>query len=82
MCPELVEKIKGIKVDGQKVDLSDIFDQDTQQIEGDVIVTKNPCSHPGDIRKLVAISKDDERVEKFIHLVNVIVFSSQGVRPE
>ena len=29
MCPELVEKIKGIKVDGQKVDLSDIFDQDT-----------------------------------------------------
>ncbi len=33
-----------------------MFDQETQQIEGDVIVTKNPCSHPGDIRKLIAIS--------------------------
>lgn len=47
-----------------------------------MIVTKNPCSHPGDIRKLVAISKDDKRIKIFEHLVNVIVFSSQGIRPE
>jgi RNA-dependent RNA polymerase len=33
----------GAKVNGEKV------------IEGDVIVTKNPCSHPGDVRKFKAV---------------------------
>ena len=47
---------------------------------GPVITSKNPCSHPGDIRLLNAIS--DERVEEFRHLVNVVVFSSEGNRPE
>lgn len=45
-----------------------------------MIVTKNPCSHPGDIRKLVAVG--DKYGEMFDHLVNVVVYSSQGVRPE
>jgi RNA-dependent RNA polymerase len=47
-----------------------------------VITCKNPCTHPGDIRLLKAISKDDERYEKLKHLVNVVVFSSKGKRPE
>lgn len=50
-------------------------------IGGKVIVTKNPCSHPGDIRLLNALSEDDERSNEFIHLCNVIVFSSKGSRP-
>jgi hypothetical protein len=28
---------------------------------GEVVVTKNPCSHPGDIRLLKAIGEDDSR---------------------
>ena len=43
---------------------------------------KNPCSHPGDIRKLKAVGKSDERHTKLNHLSNVIVFSSKGARPE
>jgi RNA-dependent RNA polymerase len=51
-------------------------------ISGDVIVTKNPCSHPGDIRLLKAIDEDDERYREFSHLCNVIVFPCKGYRPE
>ena len=36
-----------------------------QIISGDVIVTKNPCSHPGDIRLLKAIESNDPRVKEF-----------------
>lgn len=32
-------------------------------ISGYVMVTKNPCSHPGDIRLLKAVGADDERYE-------------------
>ena len=32
-------------------------------ISGYVMVTKNPCSHPGDIRLLKAVGEDDERYE-------------------
>jgi Na+-translocating ferredoxin:NAD+ oxidoreductase RnfG subunit len=32
-----------------------------QQISGYVMVTKNPCSYPGDIRLLRAIDENDER---------------------
>jgi len=41
-------------------------------INGEVVVTKNPCLHPGDVRKLTAVNCD-----KLLHLVNVVVFSSQ-----
>lgn len=41
-----------------------------------MLVTKNPCFHPGDIRKLKAVFK-----EELSHLVNVIVFSQKGSRP-
>lgn len=45
-------------------------------ITGPVLVTKNPCVHPGDIRKLKAVIKDE-----LIHLENVVVFPSKGSRP-
>lgn len=40
------------------------------------MVTRNPCLHPGDIRILKAVEKDELK-----HLSNVIVFSSKGYRP-
>jgi RNA-dependent RNA polymerase len=61
-------------------------DNDNSQIiEGPVIVTKNPCSHPGDIRLLRAIGKSDPRVNQYKLMndfVNIIVFPSKGKRPE
>jgi RNA-dependent RNA polymerase len=41
-----------------------------------VVITKNPCHHPGDIRTFTAIN--DPRLK---HLKDVIVFSQQGARP-
>jgi RNA-dependent RNA polymerase len=41
-----------------------------------VVITKNPCHHPGDIRTFNAVSHP-----KLKHLKDVIVFSQQGSRP-
>jgi len=54
-----------------------------QTIEGDVIVTRNPCTHPGDVRILKAIKPNQRKIRKqFDHLCNIIVFSSKGNRPK
>ncbi|XP_051146094.1 probable RNA-dependent RNA polymerase 1 [Andrographis paniculata] len=45
-------------------------------IEGDVVVAKNPCLHPGDVRVLKAID-----VKALHHMVDCIVFPSKGPRP-
>lgn len=45
-------------------------------IEGPVIVAKNPCLHPGDLRVLEAVSAASLK-----HLQNVLVFPSSGPRP-
>lgn len=45
-------------------------------IEGPVVVTKNPCLHPGDIKILEAVN-----IPALSHLVNVIVFPQKGSRP-
>ena len=50
-------------------------------VSGPVLVTKNPCVHPGDIRKVRALGKDDERFAELSHLYNVIVFPTKGSRP-
>lgn len=42
----------------------------------EVLVTRNPCSHPGDLRKLKAID-----IPEYAHLVDCIVFSVKGKRP-
>ncbi|CAF4739460.1 unnamed protein product [Rotaria sp. Silwood1] len=41
-----------------------------------VVITKNPCHHPGDIRTFIAINHP-----KLKHLKDVVVFSQQGDRP-
>lgn len=43
---------------------------------GEVLVTRSPSVHPGDIRKLKAVWKYE-----LSHLRNVIVFSRKGQRP-
>ncbi|KAK1834909.1 RNA dependent RNA polymerase-domain-containing protein [Podospora conica] len=42
----------------------------------DVVVTRNPCLHPGDLQKFKAVQKDE-----LSHLVDCIVFSTRGKRP-
>mmetsp|Transcript_45998 Transcript_45998/g.33761 ORF Transcript_45998/g.33761 Transcript_45998/m.33761 type:complete len:107 (-) Transcript_45998:1068-1388(-) len=58
-----------------------MFRGQKELIKGKIVVTKNPCSHPGDVRLLSAIS-DPERVKALEHLINVVVFSCHGDRPE
>ena len=41
-----------------------------------VVVTRNPCLHPGDVRQLEAID-----VPGLCHLVDCVVFPRQGSRP-
>ncbi|CAF4102022.1 unnamed protein product [Rotaria sordida] len=41
-----------------------------------VVITKNPCHHPGDMRTFTAINHP-----KLKHLKDVVVFSQQGDRP-
>jgi RNA-dependent RNA polymerase len=48
-------------------------------LRDNLIVTKNPCLHPGDIKILKA---NPEAEAKLSHLVNVIVFSAKGDRPK
>ena len=51
--------------------------QDLKKVHtGKVMVTKNPCFHPGDMRKFDAID-----VPALHHMIDCIVFPSQGHRP-
>ena len=42
----------------------------------EVLVTRNPCLHPGDLQKFKAVQHDE-----LSHLVDCIVFPTQGRRP-
>jgi RNA dependent RNA polymerase len=42
----------------------------------EVLVTRNPCLHPGDLQKFKAVVRDE-----LSHLVDCIVFSTRGRRP-
>ncbi|KAI0225425.1 hypothetical protein L0F63_001438 [Massospora cicadina] len=44
-------------------------------VEGDCIVTRNPCFHPGDIRVVRAVNAPGLH-----HLINVVVFPTVGAR--
>ncbi|KAI5331515.1 hypothetical protein L3X38_021641 [Prunus dulcis] len=45
-------------------------------VEGKVVVAKNPCLHPGDMRVLKAVN-----VPALHHLVDCVVFPQKGERP-
>ncbi|CAF3749965.1 unnamed protein product [Adineta steineri] len=51
-------------------------DMKPKVITGKVVVTKNPCHHPGDLRVFDAVDH-----EKLHDLVDVIVFPQKGPRP-
>lgn len=44
--------------------------------ETNVLVSRNPCLHPGDLRKLKAVN-----IPQLSHLTDCIVFSTMGKRP-
>lgn len=44
--------------------------------ETEVLVTRNPCLHPGDLQKFRAVARDE-----LAHLVDCIVFPARGRRP-
>nr|KJB79013.1 hypothetical protein B456_013G029000 [Gossypium raimondii] len=45
-------------------------------VQGKVIVAKNPCLHPGDVRVLRAVNVPDLH-----HMVDCVVFPQKGTRP-
>uniref|UniRef100_A0A5B7AKX8 RNA-dependent RNA polymerase n=1 Tax=Davidia involucrata TaxID=16924 RepID=A0A5B7AKX8_DAVIN len=51
-------------------------DQQKYIVEGNVVVAKNPCLHPGDVRVLRAVD-----VPALHHMVDCVVFPQKGMRP-
>lgn len=47
-----------------------------QTLTGPVVVTRNPCLHPGDVRLLTAVY-----APQLAHLVDCVVFPNHGPRP-
>jgi len=45
-------------------------------LEGPVVIAKNPCFHPGDMRKFMAVNKPQLK-----HMIDCVVFPTQGSRP-
>ncbi|XP_021292687.1 RNA-dependent RNA polymerase 1-like isoform X2 [Herrania umbratica] len=45
-------------------------------VQGEVVVAKNPCLHPGDVRVLTAVNVPDLN-----HMVDCVVFPQKGSRP-
>lgn len=58
-----------------------------EYISGFVVIGKNPCLHPGDIRVMRAVTpeelkkRDPEGINRLQHLINVIVFPQKGEEP-
>ncbi|KAK4779449.1 hypothetical protein SAY87_015555 [Trapa incisa] len=50
--------------------------EETQIFQGKVVVARNPCLHPGDVRVLQAVD-----VPALHHMVDCIVFPQKGMRP-
>ncbi|CAL8080579.1 unnamed protein product [Prunus armeniaca] len=55
---------------------SDTSSDDNFIVRGKVVVAKNPCLHPGDVRVLEAVN-----VPALHHMVDCVVFPQKGKRP-
>lgn len=53
-----------------------LTDDECKVLQGNLMITRNPCTHPGDIRVITGVDRPQLR-----HLTNVVVFSSKGQRP-
>lgn len=63
--------------ESKREDRDDEFNKNRKRVvKGPVVVTRNPCLHPGDVRQLEAVDKP-----QFGHLVDCIVFPRRGQRP-
>ncbi|KAK2631925.1 hypothetical protein EUGRSUZ_L02260 [Eucalyptus grandis] len=51
-------------------------DSDQTVVQGNVVVARNPCLHPGDVRVLTAVD-----VPALRHMVDCVVFPQKGKRP-
>jgi RNA-dependent RNA polymerase len=59
------------------------IDKPEEYLEGEIIVTRNPCLHPGDIRKVTAISmqeimKRSPKSNPYSQYFNCVVFPCKG----
>ena len=60
-----------------RADRDDEFNKNKKIVlRGPVVVTRNPCLHPGDVRQLEAVD-----IPGLCHLVDCVVFPRQGSRP-
>ncbi|KAF3432100.1 hypothetical protein FNV43_RR26839 [Rhamnella rubrinervis] len=57
-------------------DITSSSSQDNFIVRGKVVVAKNPCLHPGDVRVLRAVD-----VPALHHMVDCVVFPQKGKRP-
>jgi len=63
--------------ESKREDREDEFNKNRKHVlRGPVVVTRNPCLHPGDVRHLEAVE-----VPRLGHLVDCIVFPRRGSRP-
>lgn len=52
-------------------------DGQPRQLDGmEILVTRNPCLHPGDLQKFKAVARPE-----LVHLTDCIVFPTRGKRP-
>ena len=52
-------------------------DGQARQLAGmEILVTRNPCLHPGDLQKFKAVESPE-----LVHLIDCIVFPTRGKRP-
>ncbi|KAM7196172.1 RNA dependent RNA polymerase domain containing protein [Rhypophila sp. PSN 637] len=68
----------GVLKDGEcAVKITSEIDGVPRALKGtEILVTRNPCWHPGDLQKLKVVEKDE-----LAHLVDCIVFPTRGRRP-
>jgi len=59
------------------IQYTDEIKKGTVLVKGPVMVTKNPCFHPGDLRCFLAVDCEELR-----HMVDCVVFPVQGDRPQ